>query len=104
MSQGEITPPCGGPTSVGEKVHASMTPALPPAFESLSQGRVGMQLFQYCFLLEVVEGTLNIRLKDKLRFPCEGGEDRFFGIVTGTARTKTVAVGFKLRLPFWFER
>jgi hypothetical protein len=45
----------------------------------------------------MIEGTFDIRIKDELRFSVDRGENRFFGIMTGAARAKTIAVNPKQR-------
>jgi len=50
-----------------------------------------------------LEPGFDVRIEDKLRFPFDRLENRFLGIMTGAARTKPIAVGFKLRLPLGLQ-
>jgi hypothetical protein len=59
-SSGLIVPPCGVPASVGAKTPSSNTPALPPAFDGVFHGGVGVQFVQQGFLVDVIEASFQV--------------------------------------------
>ncbi len=87
----------------------SLFPALPACYFPLPLSIPGWLVNLEMFLLispdhfgdAVVTITahrpFDISIKDKLRFPFDRVENRFFGIMTGAARTKPIAIGFKLQ-------
>ncbi len=53
---------------------------------------------------DVIEASGDIRIQHVLRLKADGVENGFFGILGATAWAKSIAVGFKVGFPFWFER
>src|SRR6266542_1490294 len=54
-------------------------------------------------MIDTVETFCNIRIEGIFGFMAQGRENRFDRIVTGSTRSKAIAVGFKAGLPFGFE-
>lgn len=55
-------------------------------------------------MIDSVEAFFNIGIKHVFGFMANSGENRLDRIVTGSTRSEAIAVGFKARFPFGFQR
>ena len=69
----------------------------------LSDGGVGMQLLEQGRMGDVIETSGDIGVQHEFGLKADGVKDGFFGVPGATAWAKSIAVGFKVGFPFWFQ-
>src|SRR5207248_8400565 len=75
-----------------------------PGINSSSERRKRLQLIQHHSLGDVIERSFNIGIKHKTWLTFNRYQNGGNRITRASARTITITMRFKSRLPFWFER
>jgi hypothetical protein len=77
-------------------------PRFETAFDVPSHGRIGLKFAEECLVVDMVEGSFDVRVEHIFRLVADAYEDRSDCIMAGPTWPEPITVWLEFGLPFWF--